>query len=101
MTITGWRKSSFSGSNGDCLEVGSWRTASYSGYNGNCVEAGNWRTSSACASGECVEAGSCGHGIAIRDTELAPSSPVLFFDSEAWRQFLGCVKAGGATVALR
>ena len=32
-----WQKSSYSCSNGGCVEVG-WRTSSYSGPNGDCVE---------------------------------------------------------------
>lgn len=35
--MTGWRKSSFSGGNTNCVEVG-WRKSSYSGENTNCVE---------------------------------------------------------------
>jgi len=32
-----WHTSSYSGTNGNCVEVG-WRTSSYSGTNGDCVE---------------------------------------------------------------
>jgi hypothetical protein len=32
-----WRKSSFSGTGGNCVEV-SWRKSSFSGDSGNCVE---------------------------------------------------------------
>jgi hypothetical protein len=32
-----WRKSSFSGESGNCVEV-SWRKSSFSGDGGNCVE---------------------------------------------------------------
>jgi hypothetical protein len=32
-----WRKSSFSGTNGGCVEV-AWRKSSFSGTNGDCVE---------------------------------------------------------------
>ncbi len=32
-----WRTSSYTGTNGACVEVG-WRTSSYSGTNGGCVE---------------------------------------------------------------
>ncbi|WP_436501100.1 DUF397 domain-containing protein [Actinokineospora sp. HUAS TT18] len=34
---TAWRKSSFSGTNGNCVEV-RWRKSSFSGTNGDCVE---------------------------------------------------------------
>lgn len=73
MTITGWRKSR------------------RSAYNGNCIEAGNWR--SACAgNGSCLEAASCTHGVAVRDTTLTPSSPVLFFGADDWRRFTSALK---------
>ena len=32
-----WQTSSYSGTNGACVEVG-WRTSSYSGTNGDCIE---------------------------------------------------------------
>ena len=93
MTITGWRKSSYSNGADMCAEVGSWRTASFS-YNGSsCVEAGNWRSSSRCAAGECLEAASCDHGVAVRDTTLAPFSPVLKFSGEKWTRFLASLRA--------
>ena len=37
-----WRKSSYSGGNGDCVELGvAWRKSSFSGESGDCVELGN------------------------------------------------------------
>ena len=53
-----------------------WRKSSYSGSSGGCVEA---------CSGEAV--------IAVRDTKLAASSPVLVFASEAWEAFTASLKA--------
>jgi hypothetical protein len=70
-----WRKSSYSGNNGNCVEIGvidlspaggGWRKSSYSdGNGGNCVEigvidlspaTGEWQKSSYSGSnGECVE----------------------------------------------
>jgi hypothetical protein len=37
-----WRKSSYSGGNGECVELGvAWRKSSYSGGTGDCVELAN------------------------------------------------------------
>jgi len=33
-----WRKSSYSGNGGECVEVAPWHVSSYSGNGGNCVE---------------------------------------------------------------
>jgi hypothetical protein len=40
MTDSTWRKSSFSGAEGNCVEVSDprWRTSSFSAPDGNCVE---------------------------------------------------------------
>ncbi|QIZ35198.1 DUF397 domain-containing protein [Saccharopolyspora sp. ASAGF58] len=35
--LCGWRKSSYSGVQGDCVEVG-WSKSSYSGAEGDCIE---------------------------------------------------------------
>lgn len=70
-----WRKSSFSGAAGQCVEVGSWRKSSRSGGSGACVEVG---------SGEAV--------IGVRGTQLAPSSPVLVVSASEWSRFLGALK---------
>ena len=94
MDITDWRKPRRSVGNGACVQIGSWRTASYSMNHGNCLEAGNFRTSSRCGASECLEAGNCAHGVAVRDTVLAPSSPVLFFSAGEWKRFVGRVKDG-------
>lgn len=37
-----WRKSSYSGATGECVELGvAWRKSSFSGGNGECVELGH------------------------------------------------------------
>jgi Domain of unknown function (DUF397) len=90
--ITDWRTSSLSYNGSSYVEVGSWRKSSHS-TGGNCVEAGNYRSSSACDGGACVEAASCTCGVAVRDTVLAPSSPVLIFDAPTWARFLASLKA--------
>jgi Domain of unknown function (DUF397) len=65
-----WRKSSFSGGNGGCVEVG-WRKSSFSGNGADCVEVALWPV-----------------GVAVRDSKQ-PSGPILAFDHVPWRAFLG------------
>ncbi len=68
MDIT-WRKSSFSGDSGGCVEVG-WRKSSFSGNGGDCVEVG-WPDTS----------------VAVRDSKQV-SGPMLGFPVPEWRAFL-------------
>lgn len=71
-----WIKSSYSYSNGNCVEVG-WHKAKASNYNGACVEAGS---------------GACGM-VHVRDSKN-PEGAVLSFPPRAWEAFLAGVKAG-------
>jgi hypothetical protein len=82
-----WRKSSYSGTNGNCVEVG-WRKSSYSGPNGGCVEIG-WRKSSYSGSnGDCVEiAWPESASMAVRDSKH-PTGPTLTFSTATWSTFL-------------
>jgi hypothetical protein len=64
-----WRKSSFSASNGDCVEVG-WRKSSVSSANG-----------------DCVEVAVVAHRVAVRDSKNI-AGPVLAFGERPWRAFL-------------
>jgi hypothetical protein len=64
-----WRKSSYSASNGDCVEIG-WRKSSYSASDGNCVEVGRAEP-----------------GVAVRDSKQV-SGPTLAVEVSAWREFL-------------
>jgi hypothetical protein len=69
-----WRKSSYSGNNGNCVEVTDWRKSSFSSQNGNCVEAGT-----------------SGQVIAVRDSQN-PDGPSLVFEPSAWRAFAVSLK---------
>jgi hypothetical protein len=72
-----WRKSSYTGANGNCVEVGVWRKASNSGANG----------------GGCVEVARLPAVVAVRDSK-DPDGSRLTFSSEEWRAFVAGVKAG-------
>ncbi|MER7015573.1 DUF397 domain-containing protein [Saccharopolyspora sp. NPDC000359] len=88
--ITHWRKSSYSGEEGNCVEVG-WRKSRYSGEETNCVEVG-WRKSS--YSGEesnCVEVSTASDLVGVRDTKDRDGG-TLMFPTRAWDGFLRSLK---------
>jgi uncharacterized protein DUF397 len=64
-----WRKSSYSGDTGNCVEVG-WRKSSYSGSTGNCVEIA-WPS----------------EDVAVRDSKQQ-AGPTLTFPTPAWQALL-------------
>ena len=68
-----------------------WRTSSYSITNGDCIEVGAWRKSSRCTGGECVEVGSGTAVVGVRDTKLA-QSPILAFSPDAWTRFTARIR---------
>lgn len=73
-----WHKSSFSFSNGNCVDVaGDWRKSSRSYSEGNCAEVAN------------LPAGA----VAVRDTQDR-GGPVLTFSAASWRTFTTKVKRG-------
>ncbi|MBO0802330.1 MAG: DUF397 domain-containing protein [Nocardiopsaceae bacterium] len=76
MTSAEWRKSSFSGSNGNCVEVAAWRKSSFSGSNGNCVEMA-----------------ADGSVVAVRDNK-DPEGARLTFEPAVWRAFAETLKRG-------
>lgn len=87
-----FRKSSYSGTGKECVEVASWRTSSYSGGGKECVEVAGWRTSShSKASGECVEVAGVESGALVRDSKQ-PELGHLSFVSGEWSMFLTSVK---------
>ncbi|HVK22867.1 MAG TPA: DUF397 domain-containing protein [Actinokineospora sp.] len=65
---TAWRKSSFSGNNGNCVEV-RWRKSSFSGNNGDCVEV------------------DFSEVVGVRDSK-SPDAGQLAFAPVAWAAFL-------------
>jgi len=75
---TPWRKSSYSGTQGDnCVEVRSgWRKSSYSN-----------------SQGECVEVRAVSPVVAVRDSKN-PGGPALLMPPGVWRAFTGGVRAG-------
>lgn len=68
-----------------------WHKSSYSGYNGDCVEVA-WRKSSHSANGNCVEVAAPGQ-VLVRDSKN-PEGPVLSFTPDEWRTFLRKARAG-------
>ncbi|MGH3800581.1 MAG: DUF397 domain-containing protein [Pseudonocardiaceae bacterium] len=67
-----------------------WHTSSYSGSGGDCVEVG-WRTSSYSGSGsDCVEVAPAPAGVLVRDSKDA-DGPALAVTTTAWRTFLATV----------
>jgi Domain of unknown function (DUF397) len=72
-----WRKSTYSGNGGACVEVAAvWRTSTYSNNGGQCVEV---------ARGE-------PRLVAIRDSK-DPAGPNLAFTPAQWQSFVRTVKA--------
>lgn len=75
-----------------------WRKSSYSSSNSNCVEVGlTWRKSShsSSAGGNCVEvARDLPEAVAVRDSK-DPQGPVLTFSPAAWQSFTTQLKTDG------
>ena len=78
VTVNGWRKSSYSYSNGNCAEVAAWRKSTASANNGACAEVG--------------QGGLYGTDVLVRDSQ-DPDSTVLVFGPVAWVAFLEGLKS--------
>jgi hypothetical protein len=74
-----------------------WRKSSRSSYNGNCVEVGeDWRKSSrSVAAGNCVEAGNGPAVVLVRDT-ADRGGGALAFPARAWAEFTARTAGGGS-----
>lgn len=80
MVVSGrlaWRKSSHSGSQGECVEVAAWRKGQRSSTQGSCVEVGTC---------EC-------HGVAARDSKDLAGLKLTFTRAE-WTAFHRRVLSG-------
>ena len=74
--MTTWRKSTYSGSQTDCVEVGTGsRTSSRPGFQAECGEAGNLPGR-----------------VAVRDTTQHGNGPVLSINPAAWRRFTATIR---------
>lgn len=75
-----------------------WRKSSYSHVNGNCLEAGTgdtaWRKSSFSSLSECVEAGNGAQAVLVRDT-ADRGGAVLTFPPGAWSAFTASITGEG------
>jgi hypothetical protein len=69
-----------------------WRTNSYSGTNGDCVEIVTWRKSTRSGTnGSCVEVGAATRVVLIRDTKDRDAG-ALAFPANAWESFTASLK---------
>ncbi|MGW1679057.1 DUF397 domain-containing protein [Saccharopolyspora sp. NPDC002376] len=84
--LVGWRKSSYSGVQGDCVEVG-WSKSSHSGPQGNCVEVGWAKSSCSGAQADCVEVALEPEVVGVRDSKDRGGA-VLTFPRGQWVAFV-------------
>jgi hypothetical protein len=70
-----WRVATYTGDQGNCVEVASWRVASYTGASG----------------GNCVEVGGADRTILVRDTKDRDGG-TLTFTAASWQVFANSIK---------
>jgi Domain of unknown function (DUF397) len=69
-----------------------WRTSSFTGTNGNCVEIATWRKSTRSGTnGSCVEVGGAARAVLVRDTKDRDGT-VLAVPARAWERFIVTVR---------
>jgi hypothetical protein len=69
-----------------------WRTSSYTGTNGNCVEIATWRKSTRSGTnGACVEVGGAACVVLVRDTKHRDGG-ALAFTPNGWAAFTASLK---------
>ena len=97
-----WRKSSWSGFNGNCVEV--WRKSPYSDLDGHCLEVAFRKSSYSLHNGGCTEAALQGGIVKIRDSKQAPrpgcegpTGPELPITPADWNRFITDIKTGAIT----
>jgi hypothetical protein len=71
---TDWLMSSYSGTNGDCVEIATWRKSTRSGTNGSCVEVGG-----------------ATRVVLVRDTKDRDGG-ALAFTADAWEAFTASLR---------
>ncbi|MFE0025886.1 DUF397 domain-containing protein [Amycolatopsis sp. NPDC059021] len=81
-----WHKSSYSGSQGECVEV-AWFKSSHSGSQTNCVEVGWAKSSHSGTQTECVEVAVSPGIVGVRDTKDRQGG-TLTVPAAAWSAFL-------------
>ncbi|MEV5828841.1 DUF397 domain-containing protein [Spirillospora sp. NPDC052242] len=80
----GWRRSSYSTSGENCVEVVFVANSPDHSY-------GSWRKSSRSGSGDCVEVAGLDGRCLVRDSK-DPNGPVLALTSDDWRAFTRAIK---------
>ena len=75
-----------------------WRKSTYSNSSGNCVEiatAAGWRKSShSSGTGNCVEVAAVQRTVGVRDSKQHGRGPILEFATADWQAFTAGVKGG-------